>query len=180
MIKTILSVCFLFISAHGFTQSFHIVRLDSAKWRIEQRNLDQKGGVASVMYSDIADSASTVQKFSVMVEQKKRAIDDRILEKQYEAMNAELFRASGKRYEDMLRDVIQSHLVGNWELVSGTDTLALVITKDMRIQGGQIRGEVKYSSPEKIEIIGVLPKPQTVSFISPTQLKGPDAVMRKV
>lgn len=179
MLKTILSVCALITSLHAFGQSYHIIRLDSAKWRIEQRTMDAKGS-GSVIYSDTADSVTTIQKYAVMVEQRKKAIDERVYEKQYQAMNDELFRASGKRYEDMVRDAVQGYLVGNWELITGNDTLALVITRDMRIQGGQIRGEVKYSSPEKIEIVGVMPKPQTVSFISPTQLKGPEVVMRKV
>lgn len=178
MFSKIISVCILLIPIMGTSQSYHIVKLDSTRWRIEQRVI-QKGGSGSVTFSDIADSATTIQRYSALVEQKKAALDQKFYEREYEAMNGELFRASGKKYEDMLRDMVERLLIGNWQIASGKDTLAVSVNPKMEVRGGQIRGELKYHSPDSIALVGVLAKTHTLKFTPPGKLEGNEVVMKK-
>lgn len=171
MLKSILILSGLFFFINANSQSFHIVRLDSARWRIEQRTISNKGG-GQVMLSDIADSTTTITRFTALVENAKRELDENVAQKKYDALNAELKRASGKQYEDLLREVICESLVGQWELIKGTDTLSLSVNKDLKVSGGPIRGELKYNNPKDIQLIGIYKEPEKLAILQKGQLTG--------
>jgi len=172
MLKSILILSGLFFFINANSQSFHIVRLDSARWRIEQRTPTSSKGGGQVILSDIADSATTITRFTALVEHAKRELDENVALKKYDALNTELKRASGKQYEDLLREVICESLVGQWELIKGSDTLSLSVNKDLKVSGGPIRGELKYNNPQDIQLIGIYKEPEKLAIIQKGQLTG--------
>lgn len=179
MLKLVFIFTGLFAFINASSQSFHIVRIDSARWRIEQHNQTTAKGGGQVMFSDIADSATTITRFTALVELAKKDLDENTAQKKYDALNAELKRASGKQYEDLLREAICKNLVGQWELIRGKDTLSLAVNKDLKLSGGAIRGEIKYNNPEDIQVIGVYDKPQSLKITSVNQLKGNEIIMNR-
>lgn len=179
MLKSILILSGLFFFINANSQSFHIVRIDSARWRIEQRATTSNKGGGQVMFSDIGDSATIITRFTALVELAKKDLDENTAQKKYDALNAELKRASGKQYEDLLREAICKNLVGQWELIRGKDTLSLAVNKDLKVSGGAIRGEIKYNNPEDIQVIGVYDKPQSMKITSVNQLKGNEIIMNR-
>lgn len=161
MIKTILCLMALFISGNTFAQTFHIVKRDSTHWHIEQRIPSQNGG-GTINFSDPADSATIIARFTSLVEARKRSIDERVLEKEYQQLDAELKRATGRSFEDQLKDRLAGEIVGNWDLVYG-DTLAININRAFKVTGGRVRGEAQVLDKDRISLTNVLSAPVTMT-----------------
>lgn len=151
----------LFISGNTFAQSFHLVKRDSTHWHIEQRIPSQNGG-GTINFSEPADSATIVARFISLVEARKRSIDEKVLEREYQQLDAELKRATGFSFEDQLKDRLASEIVGNWDLVYG-DTLAININKAFKVTGGRIKGDAAILDKDRITLTNVLAGPVTMT-----------------
>lgn len=179
MIKKVLQVTFILFSFTAYSQGIRVQKMDSARWRMEQVQTQTKAGGATVIYSDIADSTTTITKYIQLVEAAKQAIELKLAEKQYKDLNDELHRVTGKHYEDILKSAVQESLIGNWEIYRATDTLTVNINKAMKVSGGLIRGEIKYNSPTDIQLIGVFKDPQKMEIKGRGYLKGEGIEARK-
>lgn len=162
MLKQILCLTAFIISGNSFAQSFHIVKIDSVRWRLEQRIPSGQGGGGTINLSDFADSATIIARFTSLVESRKKAIDEKVLEKEYQQLDAELKRATGRSFEDQLKDRLAGEIVGNWDLVYG-DTLAININKAFKVTGGRVRGEAQVLDKDRITLTNVLPGPVTMT-----------------
>lgn len=179
MIKSVFLIGLLIYLFPAYSQAIKVQRLDSARWRMEQVQAQSKAGGATVVYSDIADSATTITKYIQLVEAAKQAVEMKVAEKQYNDLNDELHRITGKRYEDILRSAVQESIIGTWEIYRATDTLTVNINRAMKVSGGLIRGEIKYNSPTDIQLIGVFKEPQKMALQSRGFMKGEGIEARK-
>ena len=166
-------VCILFftsllVQAQSF---FKITRLDSAKWRIEEIIPGSKGGGGTIHYSDIADSASIVGRYISLTENKRAAVEQRLAGKEYQSFNQELKRVTGRDYEALLNEKIAAILPGAWNIASQSDSLSVIIGKNLQISGGKIRGSVEVKGVDSILVTGVFPKPVTMRILAATKLE---------
>lgn len=180
MLKQIISVCIIFLTVQAQAQSFHIVKLDSARWRIEQRMPSRtNGGGGTVVYSDIVDSANAIKTFTTLIEARKKAIDENVLQQEYDALNAELKRVTGISYDDLLRADMIAGLTGAWTVTKGKDTVSVIINKALEVRGGTIRGSIRHIKGNDFELVGVFDKPYRATMTAPGKLAGNEVVMRK-
>lgn len=179
MIKSVFLIGLLMYLFPAYSQAIKVQRLDSARWRMEQVQAQSKAGGATVVYSDIADSATTITKYIQLVEAAKQDLDENMAQKKYDALNAELKKATGKQYEDLLKEAICKNMVGQWNVIKGSDTLSLAVNRDLKVYGGAIRGELKYNNPGDIQIVGVYDKTYSMKILSANQLKGNEIIMSR-
>jgi len=166
MKSLIIAVCILFTQNLLAQSFFSIIKIDSARWRIQEQIPTSKGGGGTINLSDIADSTTIVSRFINLTEMKRAAIENRVLEKDYAALNAELKRVTGSDYEDLLNAKIASFLPGAWNIASQGDSISVIISKNLLVSGGKIKGSAQVISQDSIVLSGVYPKPVTMRMVS--------------
>lgn len=138
-----------------------MVKVDSM-WVLRTLSRTNDKGAYTATVSEKVDSAKLVAYYINVMSQKKEAIDSNILQKEWDAYNAHLRSITGMGYSQHIKAAVADGIAGNWEVVSGSDTLSISIAKDMRVTGGKIKGNVQVIDGGSIRLIGVLAEPVTL------------------
>jgi len=163
--NSILSVIFSLITFVSFTQNpFYIERdiKDSTRFRfcVQERNAM---GAYTINCTQNMSSDSVVSHVLTLADQRKKTIEAAPWQTEFNNLDTLLKRATGRVYNDFVKEAMSLQLVGNWS-IKHSDSIEVDITidKSLKIKGGTIKGSVTINKDNSFTISNVLAEPITL------------------
>ncbi len=154
MKASILIIALLF-SINLNSQSQLIQKKNDSTWCIVSVQQGQ-GGAYTLVYSPEMDSAKTIDTYLRIMAEKKYIIDSNLLAKEFSTYDAHLLKMTGKQYSAIQGDRIKGALVGNWNIITGSDTIEVKISPQLKVTGGTIKGSLEIIDGNTIKLLQVI------------------------
>jgi hypothetical protein len=137
------------------SQSQLLQKKNDSTWCIVTVQQGQ-GGAYTLVYSPETDSTKAIESYMRIMAEKKYIIDSGLLVKEYNAYDAHLNKITGKPYQVIQGEKIKGALAGNWNIITGSDTLEVKISPQLKVTGGTIKGSLEIIDGNTIKLTQVV------------------------